>query len=46
LVSRSEQELDLAIPFFSCHRAITPAYPPQDCPLCRARIPLTKPGGG
>ena len=46
LVNRSEQELDFAVPFFGCHRVITPAYPPQDCPLCRARIPLTKPGGG
>lgn len=46
LVNRSEQKPDFGVPFFSCHRAITPAYPPQNCPLCNAQIPLTKPGGG
>jgi len=46
LVNRSEQELEFDAPFFSCHRTITPTYPPEDCPLCAARIPLVKPGGG
>ncbi len=45
LVDRSEQGMDFDIPFFSCHRAITPTYLPQDCPLCAAKIPLVKPGG-
>ncbi len=45
LVDRSEQGIDFGIPFFSCYRAITPTYLPQDCPLCAAKIPLTKPGG-
>jgi orotate phosphoribosyltransferase len=44
LVNRSEQELDFSVPFFSCHRAITQTYPPEDCPLCAAKIPLFKPG--
>jgi len=44
LVNRSEQAPDFGIPLFSCHRAITPTYPPEDCPLCAARIPLVKPG--
>lgn len=46
LVNRSEQELKFDVPFFSCHRTITPNYPPEDCPLCAANIPLVKPGGG
>ncbi len=45
LVDRSEQEVDFGVPFFSCHRSITPTYTPQDCPLCSAHIPLVKPGG-
>ena len=46
LVNRSEQELDFGVPFFSCHRVITPTYSPESCPLCNAQVPLTKPGGG
>ena len=44
LVNRSEQELEFSAPFFSCHRIITLTYPPEDCPLCAAKIPLVKPG--
>jgi len=44
LVDRSEQRVDFGVPLFSCHRAITPTYTPQDCPLCAAQIPLVKPG--
>ncbi len=46
LVDRSEQRMDFGVPLFSCHRAITLTYKPQDCPLCAAQIPLVKPGGG
>jgi len=44
LVDRSEQKLEFGVPLFSCHRAITPTYKPEDCPLCAAKIPLVKPG--
>ena len=44
LVDRSEQDQKFGVPLFSCHRAITPAYQPEDCPLCAAKIPLVKPG--
>lgn len=44
LVDRSEEKPDFGVPVFSCHRAITPAYPPENCPLCAAGIPLVKPG--
>ncbi len=46
LVDRSEQKMDFNVPLFSCHRAETITYPPQDCPLCAAKIPLVRPGGG
>ncbi len=44
LVDRSDAPLDFGAPLFSCLRAATPAYKPEDCPLCRAGQPLTKPG--
>ncbi len=44
LVDRSEKMHDFGVPLFSCLRSITPAYKPQDCPLCAAGIPLVKPG--
>ncbi len=46
LVDRSEQRLDFGVPLFSCHRAITQTYSPENCPLCAAQIPLVKPGTG
>jgi len=46
LVDRSEQKIDFGVPSFSCHHAITPTYPPENCPLCAAQIPLVKPGSG
>jgi orotate phosphoribosyltransferase len=44
LVDRSEENLDFNLPFFSCLRAPTTVYSPQECPLCAAHIPLVKPG--
>ncbi len=46
LVNRSEKKLDFGVPLFSCLRSATPAYKPEECPLCAASVPLTKPGGG
>jgi orotate phosphoribosyltransferase len=44
LVDRSDT-LDFGAPLFSCMRITAiPAYKPEDCPLCRAGQPLTKPG--
>ena len=45
MVDRSEQEMDFGVPLFSCLRAETVTYSPEDCPLCKAKIPLVKPGG-
>lgn len=44
LVDRSQANIDLGIPFFSCHQVSIPTYSPEDCPLCAQGIPLTKPG--
>ena len=44
LGDRSEQEPEFGVPLFSCYRAVTPTYTPENCPLCAAGIPLLKPG--
>ena len=44
LVDRSEEDLNFNTSFFSCLRAPTTVYSPQECPLCAANIPLVKPG--
>ena len=46
LVDRSKEGIDFGVPLFSCLRSITEAYKPEGCPLCQAKIPLVKPGGG
>ena len=44
LVDRSTQKIDFGVPLFSCHHSETITYPPENCPLCAAQIPLVKPG--
>jgi orotate phosphoribosyltransferase len=44
LVDRAEQEHKFGVPLFSCHRAATLTYPPEECPLCAEHISLVKPG--
>jgi orotate phosphoribosyltransferase len=44
LVDRSPEKLEFDVHFFSCHRAEVITYPPEQCPLCAAGIPLVKPG--
>jgi orotate phosphoribosyltransferase len=46
LVDRSEKRIEFGVPLFSCHRSETITYPPENCPLCAAGIPLVRPGGG
>lgn len=44
LVDRSGQALDFGVPLFSCHRAVTATYRPEECPLCAQNVPLVTPG--
>lgn len=44
LVDRSSEEIDFNMPLFSCVRAPTTVYSPEECPLCADNIPLGKPG--
>ena len=45
LVDRSDKTPDFGVPLFSCHRTTAVTYPPAACPLCKAGVPLAKPGG-
>ena len=45
LVDRSDKTPDFGVPLFSCHRTTAVTYAPATCPLCRAGVPLAKPGG-
>jgi len=45
LVDRSDKTPDFGVPLFSCHRTTAVTYPPAACPLCKAAVPLTQPGG-
>jgi orotate phosphoribosyltransferase len=44
LVDRSGGSVDLGIPLLSLSRMTIDTWAPENCPLCRAGIPLTKPG--
>jgi orotate phosphoribosyltransferase len=45
LVDRAEQKREFGVPLFSCLRTATVTYPPAECPLCAAGIPLVRLGG-
>ena len=45
LVDRTKEGIDFGFPLYQCLKAVTPAYKPDECPLCAAGIPLTRPGG-
>ncbi len=45
LVQRTT-DIDLPVPLVAAYSAEVQANHPQDCPLCKAGVPLTKPGGG
>jgi orotate phosphoribosyltransferase len=41
LVDRSGGRADFGLPFFACVALDLPTYPPDDCPLCAQKVPLT-----
>ncbi len=44
LVDRSGGAVDFGVPFVSLLQLDIPSYDPEDCPLCAAAVPITKPG--
>ncbi len=45
LVDRTQRGIKFDAPLFSCLRAPGITYNPSECPLCKAGLPLIKPGG-
>ena len=48
LIDRSQEGVDFGFgaPLFCCYRTLVPTYKPEECPMCRDGIPLSKPGSG
>ena len=44
IIDRSGGTPDLGVPFFALATVSLPTYPPEDCPLCAAGLPVVKPG--
>ncbi len=44
LWDRSGGAVDFGVPLVALHSEVIPAYEPVDCPMCKAGIPLVKPG--
>jgi orotate phosphoribosyltransferase len=44
LVDRSGGKAEFGYPFKPLVKMDVAAYKPEDCPLCRANVPITKPG--
>jgi len=44
LIDRSEELLDFGCPLSCATKLHAETYSPEECPLCRSGIPLTKPG--
>jgi len=45
LVDRSERPIDFEVPLYSLWKQSVETFSPSDCPYCRKKIPLEKPGG-
>ncbi len=44
IVDRSGGQVDFGVPLRACLQLSIPSWPPENCPLCRDNIPVTKPG--
>jgi orotate phosphoribosyltransferase len=44
LVDRSGGEVSFGVPLISLSRMTIETWAPDDCPLCRDGLPITKPG--
>ncbi len=42
VVDRSPEPLDFGVPFLALLRFVPETYAPEDCPLCRAGVPLER----
>ena len=44
IINRSGGKADLGVPLFALAELALPTYGPEECPLCAAGAPITKPG--
>jgi len=44
IVDRSSEKIDFGVKFESLIRINIPAFKGEECPLCRQKLPITKPG--
>jgi orotate phosphoribosyltransferase len=44
IIDRSGGTVDLGVPAVALFTLQVSTYPPEDCPLCRDRVPVVKPG--
>jgi orotate phosphoribosyltransferase len=42
LIDRTGGTVDFGVPFYACHTMRVESFPPDDCPLCRAGLPLVE----
>jgi orotate phosphoribosyltransferase len=45
MIDRSAQSLDLTYPFYAVYKQSVENFDPDDCPLCKKDVPLTRRGG-
>jgi orotate phosphoribosyltransferase len=44
ITDRSQGDVDFGMPFQSLIKLSLPTYEPSDCPMCKAGLPIDKPG--
>lgn len=44
IVDRSGGSISLDVPLYAVHTTKVITYPPDNCPLCRQKVPMSKPG--
>ncbi len=44
IVDRSNGAVDFGVPFYSALALKVQTYEPEECPLCKANVPIVKPG--
>jgi orotate phosphoribosyltransferase len=44
IVDRSNGKVDFSVPFYSTLALEVQTYEPEECPMCKANVPIVKPG--
>ena len=46
IIADRSSGVDFGVPLYSLIKLNLPTFDPEDCPICKAGIPLTVPGSG